>query len=144
MWEMETNQTPLRRHDQFILRCLYWLAWLYDCEDSERVSCPDKSNSKDRALLTLSHILILNCSGWKPKHKHVFEQESKQLVLLPVLEPLLIKQVWSKQEYLEQTDNQQAPLSATRLTVSLIQIKWMRLTSFSLRCQRPQFDKSTY
>lgn len=86
---METNQTPLIRHDLYF----YWPACLYDCEDSEWVSCPDKRNSKERALLTLSHILILNCSGWKPKHKHMFEQESKQPVLLPVLEPLLIKQV---------------------------------------------------
>lgn len=53
--------------------------------------------SKERALLSLSHTLIFVklwwVEGWKPKHKHMFEQESEQLVLLPVLELLLIKQV---------------------------------------------------
>lgn len=41
----------------------------------------------------LSQTTVGGREAGKPKHKHVFEQEGEQLVSLPVLELLLIKQV---------------------------------------------------
>lgn len=137
-WKIETEQTSL------ISSCVHifiGLSVFMTAVTTSPSGCPAlvERISKERASLSLSHThthwSFSDCCGWKPKHKHMFEQESEQLVFcLPVLEQAPDKTSRINKRLCHcQIISRPSSQPATELTVGLlIQMTWIK-TSWSLR-----------